>query len=431
MKAWTALLASTRPVFRAPSFALFTDLMTGWVLAPGRRTVTAMITLADPAGRRAHDAYHRLLRDGAWHMSGLWRLLATHAVRQFAATGVISVDLDDTLFHKSGRKVAGAGTFRDAVRSTSNRVVYALGLNLVVVTLRVTPPWGSMPIALPINARLHKKKHDTTTVEHAAQMMRELAAWLPDRQLHLCADGAYACLAGADLPRTHLTSRMRRDAALYQPAPPKTGKRGRPRTRGDRLPTPPEIATQTRRRDWRKATINVRGRTVDKLVLTRDVLWYGVNPKDLVRLVVVRDPHGIEPDDFFVTTDLTASGADTASRYAGRWSIEVCFRDVKQDLGGENPQSWKRRGPERAACLSLWLHAMTWCWYLTEHPAGDTWIPRPWYPRKNTPSFLDALAALRRTLWSQRITAMSDLSTPGQDKTRNLDALLDTLAYAA
>ena len=418
-------------MFRAPSYAIFTDLITGWVLTPGRRTVTAMITLADPAAGRAHDAYHRLLRDGVWHMSGLWRILATHTVSKFAPTGVVSLDCDDTLFHKSGRHVEGAGNFRDAVRSTGQRVVYALGLNLVVVTLRITPPWGSMPIAIPVNARLHKKNDPITTVEHATQMMRELAAWLPDRQLHLCADGAYASLAGANVPRTHLTSRMRRDAALYEPKPPPTGKRGRPRNRGERLPTPPEIASHADPSDWQQVTVDVRGRKEQRLVLTRDVLWYGVNPTDLVRLVIVRDPNGIEPDDFFITTDLSASGADTASRYAGRWSIEVCFRDVKQHLGGENPQSWKRKGPERAACLSLWLQAMTWCWYLTEHPTGDTWIPRPWYPHKATPSFLDALAALRRTLWHQRINEIATPSTLSQDNTRNLDALLDTLAYAA
>src|ERR1035437_1860811 len=236
-------------------------------------------------------------------------------------------------------------------------------------------------------------------------MMRELASWLPDRQLHLCADGAYATLAGADLPRTQVTSRMRRDGALYEAAPPRTGKRARPRLKGQRLPTPPKIAAQARPRDWSKVTVDVRGRKVEQLTLTRDVLWYRVNAQELVRLVIVRDPSGVEPDDFFVTTDLTASGADTASRYAGRWSIEGCLGEVKQDLGGENPQSWKRKGPERAACLSLWLHAMTWSLYLTEHPAGDTWIPRPWYPRKSTPSFLDALAALRRSLWTERISA--------------------------
>lgn len=41
-----------------------TDLVTGWVCAPGRGTITGMITVADPAGRRAHDAYHRFVRDG-------------------------------------------------------------------------------------------------------------------------------------------------------------------------------------------------------------------------------------------------------------------------------------------------------------------------------------------------------------------------------
>ncbi|HZW43006.1 MAG TPA: transposase, partial [Dermatophilaceae bacterium] len=124
MTAFTALLDLARVVFGAPSFALFTDLLTGWVCAPGRRTITAMITVADPTGRRAHDAYHRFVRDGAWAMDRLWQVLAVHAITRFAPTGVVSLDLDDTLFHRDGRHVAGAGTFRDAVRSTLGRVVY-------------------------------------------------------------------------------------------------------------------------------------------------------------------------------------------------------------------------------------------------------------------------------------------------------------------
>jgi hypothetical protein len=387
-----------------------------------------MITIADPGGIRAHDAYHRFVRDGAWQMSRLWQVLAVHAITRFAPAGVVDLDADDTLFHKSGRQVAGAGIFRDAVRSTLRRVVYALGLNLVVVTLRVAPPWGGQPIALPVNVRLHTKKDTTTTVEHAAAMVGELAGWLPERRFHLCADGAYASLAGADLPRTHLTSRIRRDAALHQPAPPRTGKRGRPRTKGERLPTPAGLADRARKKQWRTVTVDMRGTPVERLVHVRDVLWYAVNNADLVRLVIVRDPNGVEPDDFFVTTDLAASGAQVASRYAGRWSIEVCFRDVKQALGGQDPQSWKRQGPQRAAALSLWLHALTWCWYLEAHPAGRTWTPRPWYRAKTTPSFLDALAALRRTLWAQRITTMS---SHREDHAEITDALLDTLAYAA
>jgi len=36
-------------------------------------------------------------------------------------------------------------------------------------------------------------------------------------------------------------------------------------------------------------------------------------------------------------------------------TTEVCFRDVKQHLGAQDPQSWKRQGLERATCLGLWL----------------------------------------------------------------------------
>lgn len=62
------------------------------------------------------------------------------------------------------------------------------------------------------------------------------------------------------------------------------------------------------------------------------------------------------------------------------------------------------------------------------HPTAATWTPRPWYQAKNTPSFLDALAALRRVLWSQRITTMS---RPGAEEPKITELLLDTLAYAA
>jgi hypothetical protein len=385
-----------------------------------------MLTVADPAGVRAHDAYHRFVRAGRWSMTGLWRALATHAVARLVPDGaVVVLDADDTVYKKTGRAIEGAGTFRDAVRSTRNRVVYAWGLNLVVVTLRVTPPWGGCPLGLPINVRVHRKG-GPTTVELAAQMIRQIAGWLPGRYLHLYADGAYASLVGADLPRTHVTSRIRRDAAVYEPAPPRTGKRGRPRTKGRRLPKPPALAAAAT--DWTEAQVDERGRTVTRLLWSRDVLWYQVCRHKLVRLVVVRDPTGAQPDDFFVTSQPDADPAAVATGYAGRWSIEITNRDAKQALGGEDPQSWKGAGPARAAALSLWLHTAVWCWYLAADPATTGWRPRPWYSRKHTPSFADALAALRRTLWQQRITAMSpDTPLPSEI----LEPLLDTLAEAA
>ncbi len=68
----------------------------------------------------------------------------------------------------------------------------------MVICVRVNPPWGGMPLALPIAVRLHQKG-GATMPELAAEMMVALAVQLPGASFVLCADGAYATLAGAGL----------------------------------------------------------------------------------------------------------------------------------------------------------------------------------------------------------------------------------------
>lgn len=425
--AWEALLATARGTFSAPSFLVFQTLMTGWVLAPGRRTITAMSCAGDPEGARSHDTYHRFVRCAKWSLDPLWHGLVVHMVTTLLPEGPVPVAIDDTLFKKTGRQVHGVGIFRDAVRSTRSKVVYALGLNLVVATLRVDPPWGGCPIGLPIGVRLHRKG-GTTTVELAVELCRQLASWLPERTLEICADGAYATLIGRSLPRASVTSRMRRDAALFEPAPPKTGRAGRPRQRGAQLETPDAMSRRLRDDAFALVEYDCRGKLVKALVWSTRVLWYRVERTRLVTLVIVRDPDGICPDDFFVTDDAQATEAEVAARYSGRWAIEVTFREVKQCLRAEDPQSWKHEGPERAANLSLWLYSAIWTWHITTFGTTHTWTARPWYPKKQTPSFLDALAALRRALWTERITP---LSFGGRHHTKIIDGMLDVLANAA
>ena len=426
---WEDLTGVARECFTKPGFKVFSALLTGWVLAPGRRTVTAMICVADPGSIRAHDAYHRVFRSGRFSLAQCWKVLVVHMVAVLCDPSIATIvlDLDDTLYKKSGRHIDGAGSFRDAVRSTRNRVVYATGLNLVVVTMRISPPWGGTPIGVPVGARLHRKG-GPTTLDLGQEIIVELASWLPGRDFALCADGAYASLAGRGLPRTTVTSRMRRDAAIYEAAPSRTGGRGRPRTKGERLPTPAALAAELSDRQFTKASVEWRGATKDLLVWSRPVLWYSVDPRHLVLLVIVRDPTGIMHDDFFFTTDLDADAGHVASHYAGRWSIECVNREVKQCLGAEDPQTWKRQGPERAASLSLWLYAAIWTWYIPTHGTTQTWAARPWYMKKTTPSFLDALAALRRCLWTERITTMSSLE-PQNPKI--IEGILEVLARAA
>ncbi|MGH9072872.1 MAG: hypothetical protein ACRDZQ_01945 [Acidimicrobiales bacterium] len=69
---WKALLASVAAAFTSPSFTLFLELTSAWVCVTGRRTVTGMISVMDPATRGAHDAYHRFVRAGAWSLDALW-----------------------------------------------------------------------------------------------------------------------------------------------------------------------------------------------------------------------------------------------------------------------------------------------------------------------------------------------------------------------
>ncbi|EQD49723.1 transposase, IS4, partial [mine drainage metagenome] len=162
-------------------------------------------------------------------------------------TGRIDLLLDDTLFHRRGRKVHGAGVFRDAVRSSRNSVVYDRGLNLLVLALRVRPPWGGEPLALPLAVHLHHKG-GTTLPDLGARAVQRLAQRHPDREFHLIADGAYAPLAGVELPRTAVTSRIRRDAALYDlPPPRRPGQNGRPaRGATDSRPSRPGLAEPKR-----------------------------------------------------------------------------------------------------------------------------------------------------------------------------------------
>jgi hypothetical protein len=422
---WNRCLEALGNVFTAPGRELFKALMTGWVLCTGRRTVIGIYRQADPGRMHAHDAFHRFIRCGSWTVDLMWKTLALALVASCAPDGDLEADLDDTLVHKSGKKVDGAGWWRDAVRSTGSRVVVALGLNIVVITLRIRPPWGGEPLGLPIWAALHRKGGPKLT-ELAAIGITTVASWFPGRRVRCCADGAYASpLLPLASERLVIISRIRRDAALYELKPAKSGKRGRPRQKGKRLGTPTKIAA--RARAWTRVVTDRRGRRVVTLVHTKVILWYAVSKKPVL-LVVCRDPDGHEHDDFFVCSDVDMPPGEIIGAYSGRWSIEDTFRATKQSIGIHHPQSWRGLGPERATMLGLALYSLVWWWFLGLRAKDQKVKAEPWYAEKRRPSFIDALAALRRQFWGDRISA-----TSGHRANRDeiVEAMIDALARAA
>lgn len=422
---WTELLQQFFPIFTAPAANIFIRLAIGWILCTTRRTVTGMIPFADPLGLRAHDAYHRFFTDARWAISRMWRLLTLIMVRALCPQGTLTLALDDTLFHRSGRKVNGAGWWRDAVRSTHKNVVYAWGLNLVVLTLQIQPLWGGKPLGLPINMRVHRKNGPTLT-ELAAQMINEVRQWLPKRPFRVVADGFYSTLAGKETGAITIISRIKRNANLYDlPSKRRKKRRGRPRTRGKKLAKLEKMAAHIQ--NWQTVTVRRRGETVKRLVYTRVVLWYTVSRKPIL-LVISRDPNGKEKDDFFFTTDVTMAAAEVLECYNDRWAIEDTFKNTKQLLGGQQPQTFKGKGPERAAGLSLWLYSVVWLWYLGQSSTQRYFMVQPWYSQKTHPSFADAIACLRRRLWRERINYMFGKSAVHDKKFK---FLLEALAPAA
>jgi len=396
---WTDIIKQFFPIFTAPGAKIFSRLITGWVLCTARKTITGILPFADPCFQRAHDAYHRFFPDSRWDIKKFWQILTLMLVKLFCPTGIITIALDDTLFHRSGRKINGAGYWRDAVRSTKKSIVYAWGLNLVVLTLQIQPPWGGEPLGLPVNMRLHRKNGDTL-IELAMQMVKQLRQWLPERQFRLVADGFYATLAGKQMPQTHLVSRIQ----------------GRPRKKGKRLANPQKMTSYIH--NWQQIEFCQRGKTVKRLVYTRQVIWYWVSHQPIL-LVISTDPAGKERDDFLFTTDLTMTATEVLECYNDRWAIEDTFKNTKQFLGGQQPQVYKGQGPERAAALSLCLYSMVWLWYLRQKSRVRSFRVQPWYRQKATPSFADALCCLRRELWTERIKYMFGHSAVHDKKCRS------------
>lgn len=246
---WTDLLGRFVGGFTRPSFATFCKLVVAWIICPGRHTITRLYLLAEVEGDHAHDAYHRFLRDGVWNFDWLWRTVTVLLVQQLCPQGPVRLAIDDTIFRKWGRKVEGSGRYKDPLRSLGRSVVYMTGLNFVCLTLLVPTSWGTLTLALPVGVRLYRKRI-STHLELALEMLQAVAEWLPDREFIVVADGAYSRLARNELKRITVISRSRKNAEIYDPEFPRLRRPGRPRRRGDRLPSPAEMAA-ARRLPWR------------------------------------------------------------------------------------------------------------------------------------------------------------------------------------
>jgi hypothetical protein len=270
-------------------------------------------------------------------------------------------------------------------------------------------------------------------------MILQVHRWAPTRRLVVVGDRAYAALELLDAVRAVATvvARLRLDARLFAPAAPRVpGQRGRPRLVGDRLPHLTAHA-HDEAAAWIGLTIprwyGERDRPLE--VLSQTAVWYSTGfPPVPIRWVLLRDPQGHFATQALLCTDLAAEPLQIITWFILRWQLAVTFHAVRAQLGVETQRQWSDRAILRTTPALLGLFSVVTLLaheHLAATPPAGILHQAAWYA-KTTPTFSDALALVRRRLW----TATSFPPSPCAHDLVNvpralLDHLTNLLCYAA
>lgn len=419
-------LGAYRMALTRPGFQNLLVIVVGWVQTTGRHAVTQSLVATGVAGRRHHEAFHRFFSRGTWNVDrlGFWLFERVRRVLDLDRHG-LRVVLDDTVAAKKGPHVFGIGSHLDAVRSTKRFRVFCFGHCWVMLAVLVQLPFARRPWALPILFRLYRNKKECARKRHPYRKKTELArelldvfhGWIGEQRVEVAADAAYCNdTVTRGLPASFvLFGAMRPDAVLTALPDARAGApTGRPRRRGVLLPKPEALARDGRER-WRTCEANLYGQTRTVRYKELCAQWYRACGVGLLRVVIVQVTTGALGFRVFFCTDVTCAVPQILEGYAGRWAVEVCFRDLKQELGFAESSARKRAAVERVAPFVGLLYTLLVAWF-TEHAATHALAAppvRPWYRHKQGFAFADIL----RT--AQRVLASLDVLDPN----RSLDNL--------
>jgi hypothetical protein len=271
-------------------------------------------------------------------------------------------------------------------------------------------------------------------------MLLVLRRWYPKREIVAVADRAYASLKLLDRCRKHpkpitFVTRLRLDAALYEPAPPRRpGQIGRPRLKGERLPNLSVVAADPAT-VWEPTTIaNWYGsgdRTVE--IASQTAVWYSTGlPAVPVRWVLVRDPEGRFKTQALLCTDLEADPRKVVCWFVMRWQLEVTFQEARRHLGFETQRQWSEMAIRRTTPALLGLFSVVTLFAHRRMAQAGAFRQAAWYHKRH-PTFADALAMVRKELWAQEETFCG---SPVQSDTIKVprafvERLTEVVCYAA
>ena len=414
-------ILSFTPLFVHRSWRHAQILLIGAILTPGRRTVTNVLRIMGRAHERRFVNVHRILNRAAWCPRSGSRILLGLLIAAFAPHGPVVLGLDDTIERRRGKRIAAEGIYRYPVRSSDSHFVKASGLRWMSLMLLAPIPWAGRVWALPfltalvpsVRACRERGRRHKPLLDVGRQLALQARRWLPGRDLVVVGDGGFSALLFLDaMRRGRITAitRLRLDAALYEPAPPRPpGTNGRPRTKGVRLPT--LAATLTAENTlWRRLTVPGwygAGERVIEIASGTAVWRHGGMPVVPIRWVLVRDPAKRFEPQALLCTDLAREPAQVVSWFVRRWSVEVTFQEVRAHLGVETQRQWSDTAIARTTpCLLALFSIVTLLAARLPARQRRAVATAAWYP-KPRPTFADALAAVRCAIWRQRALATS------------------------
>jgi len=409
-------------LFRQRTWCHARALLAGTILAPGVRTVTSVLRVLGLARERRWVNYHRVLSRAAWSPRAASRVLLGLLIGAFVPRGPLIFAIDDTIERRRGKRIRAKGIYRDSVRSSHSHFVKASGLRWLSVMLLAPIPWAGRVWALPFltalapSARANReagRRHKTLT-DWARQLLRQTRRWCavlaPGRPIIVVGDMSYAALEllGALGPTMTCIARLRLDARLFTPAPPRRpGTIGRPRVKGERLPLLSDVLTDATT-VWQRVTVpGWYGEGAREIELaTGTAVWQHPGlPVVPLRWVLVRDPFGRFDPQALLCTDLRLRPAEVIGYYVRRWQVEVTFEETRRHLGVETQRQWSDRAIARTTPILLGLFSLVTL--LATRLARGGALPvrtAAWYA-KRTPTFSDALAAVRRQWWRAPTTS--------------------------
>jgi hypothetical protein len=442
------VLRHFEPLFSERVWEWAKILLVGAVLAPGKRTVTSALRVMGLSQERQFQNFHRVLNRAHWSSRALSCVLLRLLLAAFvAAEAPVVMGIDDHIERRRGAKIAAKGIYRDAVRSSQSFFVKTSGLRWVCMMLLAPIPWARCVWALPFLTVLapSERYYQARELRHklltdwARQMLIQVRTWLPNRLLVIVADSSYAALEllaaaqGLAQPVTMVT-RLRLDAALYDPAPPqRKGQRDRPRKKGARQTTlAVRLADPTT--VWSEHSVAWYGHSTRIVRLaTGTAVWFHFGmPAVPIRWVLITDPEGKFRAQALLCTDVAAAPTQILEWFVLRWQLEVTFEEARAHLGIETQRQWSdlailRTTPALLALFSLvalFAHQLLQAQHLPARQAA-------WYT-KEASTFADTLAFVRQHLWPVTIFWMSPHDTDVVHIPKALfERLTDTLAFAA